>query len=68
MNDHSELYVFSIKDIIKIIKGLDHINDYFNKDKVISCLVNAALEINCFQDADYLDLMNIFDEKGIIEQ
>ncbi|CDW73278.1 UNKNOWN [Stylonychia lemnae] len=68
VNDHSELYVFSIKDIIRIIKGFEAINDYFNRDKVINCLVNAALEITCFQDADYLELMEIFDEKGIMEQ
>lgn len=57
VNDHNELYVFSIRDIIKILKGFEAINDYFNKDKVINCILEAALDISTFSDSDYLELM-----------
>eukprot|EP00347_Sterkiella_histriomuscorum_P020420 403337874 len=68
INDHSELYNFSIKDITKVLVGFDVINDYFNKQKLIDSLIEIVFDFDQFQDQDYLELMNILDAKGYFAQ
>lgn len=44
INDHADLYHFSIVDIIRILEGFESIQDYFNRDKVLSVLTDLALD------------------------
>ena len=54
MNDNADLYVFSMKDILKLLKGFEIINDYFNRDKVIEGLVELVLDGRYYEDEAFL--------------
>lgn len=42
LNDNAELYIFTMKDILKLLKGFEALNDYFNRDKVIKGLIELV--------------------------
>ena len=68
MNDNAELYVFSMGDILKLYRGFESLNDYFNKDKVIEGIVEIVLESRFYEDEALLELLQEFKKKGLIEK
>jgi hypothetical protein len=44
INDHAELYNFSVGDLIKVLKGFETLNEYFNRDKVLGSIIELAME------------------------
>ena len=42
LNDNAELYIFTMKDILKLLRGFESLNDYFNRDKVIKGLLELV--------------------------
>lgn len=57
LNDNSELYVFSMRDINRLLKGFESINDYFNKAKVTEGIVELILESRIFEDEAFLEVL-----------
>ncbi len=68
MNDNSELYIFSMRDIMKLLKGFEAINQYFNRDKVIEGMVQLIQEADVFEDEGFLDVLNECHARGLIEK
>ncbi len=57
LNDHSELYIFSMRDIVKLLRGFESINQYFNRDKVIQGIVNLVQEADIYEDEGFLEVL-----------
>lgn len=57
LNDHSELYIFSMRDIVKLLRGFESINQYFNRDKVIQGIVNLVQEADIYEDEGFLEVI-----------
>jgi hypothetical protein len=68
LNDNAELYVFSMGDILKLYRGFESLNDYFNKDKVIEGIVEIVLESRFYEDEALLELLLEFKKTGLIEK
>ena len=66
VNDHADLYVFSMRDIIKVLVGFDTINDFHNKKKFMDAIFDLVNSQEAFSDHDYLELLNILDAKGYL--
>lgn len=58
MNDNADLYVFSMRDILKLFKGFESINEYVNRGKVIAALVDLVLVSRIFEDEAFLEVLN----------
>lgn len=67
INDNSELYHFSYSDLLKILKGFEQLNEYFNKDKVIKMIEQLTLECESYEDPQLLELMKTFLDQGLME-
>ena len=39
-----------MRDILKIMKGFETLNDYFNKEKVIDGIIELIMEDKIFED------------------
>ena len=67
LNDNSELYIFSMRDVVKLLRGFESINQYFNRDKVIEGLVNLVQEADVYEDEGFLEVLNEYNKRGLIE-
>ena len=67
-NDNADLYVFSMRDIVKLLKGFESINDYMNRDKVHAAHVELVLESRIYEDEAFLDFVVELSQKGLIEK
>jgi hypothetical protein len=68
LNDNSELYIFSMRDVVKLLRGFESINQYFNRDKVIEGLVNLVQEADVYEDEGFLEVLNECNQRGLIEK
>jgi hypothetical protein len=68
LNDNAELYVFSLGEILKLYRGFQSLNDYFNKEKVIEAIVEIVLESNFYEDEALLELLKEFRKVGLLEK
>lgn len=57
-----------MKDLLKVYKGFETIDEYFNKEKVIKTIVDLVMEFSSYEDEALLEIMNSFHEKGLIEK
>jgi hypothetical protein len=57
LNDHSELYIFSMRDVLRLLKGFETINEYFNRDKVIEGLMQLVQESDVYEDEGFLEVL-----------
>jgi len=46
-----------MRDINKLLKGFESINDYFNKAKVTEGIVELILESRIFEDEAFLEVL-----------
>jgi hypothetical protein len=68
VNDNAELYVFGMSDILKMFRGFEIIDSYFNKEKVIEGIVELVLEGSFYEDEAFLEILKDFHSKGLIEK
>ena len=66
LNDNAELYIFTMKDVLKLLKGFEAMNDYFNREKVIQGLVELVQESTIFEDTGYLEVVRECHERGLL--
>jgi hypothetical protein len=55
-----------MKDVLKLLKGFEAMNDYFNREKVIQGLVELVQESTIFEDTGYLEVVRECHERGLL--
>lgn len=65
MNEQSELYVFSVTDILKLLRGFETLNDYVNREKVIGTLKEVFLDAPNVYDKEFLEVVKEFNSRGM---
>ena len=57
-----------MRDINKLLKGFESINDYFNRAKVIEGIAELILESRIFEDEAFLEVLQECHSRGLIEK
>ena len=57
-----------MKDLIKLFKGFESLNDYFNRDKVVEAIIELVLEGKIYEDEAFLEILNEFQAKGLMDK
>jgi len=47
-----------MRDIVKLLRGFESINEYFNREKVIEGLVGLVQEADVYEDEGFLEVLN----------
>ena len=68
LNDNSDLYIFSMRDLVKLLKGFEAINQYFNRDKVLEGIANLVQEADVYEDEGFLEILNECHRLGMMEK
>jgi len=55
-----------MKDVLKLLRGFEAMNDYFNREKVIQGLVELVQESTIFEDTGYLEVVRECHERGLL--
>ena len=55
-----------MKDVLKLLRGFEAMNDYFNREKVIQGLVELVQESTIFEDTGYLEVFRECHERGLL--
>ena len=55
-----------MKDVLKLLRGFEAMNDYFNREKVIQGLVELVQESTIIEDTGYLEVVRECHERGLL--
>jgi hypothetical protein len=57
-----------MRDVVKLLRGFESINEYFNREKVIEGLVGLVQEADVYEDEGFLEVLNECNRRGLIER
>ena len=46
-----------MRDVLRLLKGFETINEYFNRDKVIEGLMQLVQESDVYEDEGFLEVL-----------
>jgi hypothetical protein len=55
-----------MKDILKLLRGFESLNDYFNRDKVIKGIIELVQESSIYEDSGFLEVLNECHSRGLL--
>ena len=57
-----------MKDILKLLRGFETLNDYFNRDKVIKGILEIVQESSIYEDSGFLEVLNECHTRGLLTE